>query len=260
MILVVRKLFTVLELLRGGGAVAVKDLALASGQDKGSLCRLLQSLVELGYAEKPAAGRYRLTPRFAALGRAVSREEEVTRLCGQAAARLAALTEESGVVTTLRGPRIEILGQAQHPRRVMVQISHYRDLSFYGSASGRALLAALDERALQALVQRAGLPARGEWPQTGSTAAFARGLRQLQRSDLVTKDNPRSEVSSFALAVKDARGRVCAALGLTVPVFRMTKTRRARVERALRQGAGELESALRAKGLQQADFLGEDAS
>lgn len=255
MIQVVHKLFRVLELMRDGEAVSIRFLAAETGYDKGSLCNLLKTLVDLGYMEKPGSGQYRLTEKFAALGMLRRRAEEVDRVSARCAARLAERTEESGVVSTLRNGRVEILAQAQHPRRVMVRISHYQDLSLYHSASGRALLCGMDAQEVEALVREQGLPARGDWPHTGSLAAFRRGLRELRAMDPVELENVQSEITSFAVPVRDGEGRVCAALGLTVPVFRMTSENRGHLCETLRQCAAELEADLRDHGLVQEDFM-----
>ncbi len=85
------------------------------------------------------------------------------------------------------------------------------------------------------------------------------GLNDLRTSELIAMENPQSEVSSFAMAVRDTKGKVCAALGLSVPVFRMTSESRARVEKCIRSCVDEMEAALRAKGLDQADFMNEES-
>jgi DNA-binding IclR family transcriptional regulator len=255
MIQVVQKLFRILELMRDGEAVSIKYLAAETGYDKGSLCNLLKTLVDLGYLEKPGSGQYRLTEKFAALGMQRRRAEEVERVCTRCAARLAERTEESGVVSTLRNGKVEILAQAQHPRRVMVQISHYRDLSLYHSASGRALLCGMEAEEAERLARETGLPASGQWPHTGSLAAFRRGLRELRAQNPVVLVNLQSEISSFAVPVRDGEGRLCAALGLTVPVFRMTPESQGHLFDTLRQCAEALEADLRDLGLVRDDFM-----
>ena len=108
---------------------------------------------------------------------------------------------------------------------------------------------------VEALVREQGLPARGDWPHTGSLAAFRRGLRELRAMDPVELENVQSEITSFALPVRDGEGRVCAALGLTVPVFRMTSENRGHLCETLRHCAAELETDLRDHGLVQEDFM-----
>jgi len=255
MILVIAKLFTVLELMRGGRELPMKQLAADAGMDKGTLCNLLKTLVHLGYVEKPGTGRYRMSAKFAELVRPVSVHEQIKLAGAGIVQRLAARTEESGVLSTLRQDGIAVLAQAQHPRRVMVQISKYDDLSLYGSVSGRVILAQLEWARVQALVKRAGLPKSGDWRGVDTLPKLKKALGEVSSAAPLATENPRLEASSFGLAIKDADGQVCAALALSIPSFRTTAAKRRELVSALRDGVREMEEVIRASGWKQADFF-----
>lgn len=255
MILVIQKMFRVLELLSGGREISIKQLALDTGFDKGSLCNLLKTTVDLGYLEKPSAGRYRLSRKFANLTRNISTQEQIAEAANKIVRRLAARTEESGVLSTLQGGGIVVLAQAQHPRRVMVRISNYEDLSLYGSVSGRVLLSHLGKDLLLALVEEVGPPKETDWPMVTSPAKLYRELGRLKTSRVVTTENPDLEASSLGVAIKDSEESVCAALALSIPVFRMTSKKRQLMVSALEESAKEMEEVIKTRNWNQSDFF-----
>jgi IclR family pca regulon transcriptional regulator len=252
---VIEKTFRVLERMRGGRPVRLAWLAETTRLDKGSVCNMLKTLAALGYVEKVRTGQYRLTEKLAALGQALTRETELGLLCEEFAGRLAQATEESGVVAVLRGDRVAVLAQAQHPRRVMVSISHYRDLSLYRSVCGRALLAHVDAATLARIVEHHGPPG-ADWDGIKNLAGLTRAAAALRVAGLAAKDTAALEISSFAVPVCDAEGRICAALGLTVPIYRMTQGMRARLIATLTETGGAFEAAVRERGFAQVDFAG----
>jgi DNA-binding IclR family transcriptional regulator len=66
-----RALVTLLELGRAGVAgITLKDLAAAVGDPKPAMLRCLQALLEYGFAEQVARGRYRLGPSIYSLAKA----------------------------------------------------------------------------------------------------------------------------------------------------------------------------------------------
>lgn len=255
MILVIQKMFRVLELLSGGREISIKQLALDTGFDKGSLCNLLKTTVDLGYLEKPSAGRYRLSRKFANLTRNISTQEQIAEAANKIVRRLAARTEESGVLSTLQGGGIVVLAQAQHPRRVMLRISNYEDLSLYGSVSGRVLLSHLGKDLLLALVEEVGPPKETDWPMVTSPAKLYRELGRLKTSRVVTTENPDLEASSLGVAIKDSEESVCAALALSIPVFRMTSKKRQLMVSALEESAKEMEEVIKTRNWNQSDFF-----
>lgn len=255
MFAIIEKTFRVLEQMRGGRPVRLAWLAETTQMDKGSVCNMLKTLAALGYVEKVRTGQYRLTEKLAALGQALTREAELRLLCEQFAGHLAQATEESGVVAVLQGDRIAVLAQAQHPRRVMVCISHYRDLSLYRSVSGRILLAHVDAATLARIVKRHGPPG-ADWDEIKSLAGLKRAAVELRAAGLAAKETAALEISSFAVPVRDGEGRICAALGLAVPFFRMTPDARTRLIATLTETGVAFEAAVRERGFAQADFAG----
>lgn len=252
---VIEKTFRVLEQMRGGRPVRLAWLAETTRLDKGSVCNMLKTLAALGYVEKVRTGQYRVTEKLAALGQALTREAELRLLCQEFAGRLAQATEESGVVAVLQGERVAVVAQAQHPRRVMVSISHYRDLSLYRSVSGRLLLAHVDAATLARIVKRHGPPG-ADWDGIRSLAGLKRAVVELRASGLAAKATAALEISSFAVPVRDAEGRICAALGVAVPFFRMTPDVRARLVATLRETGVAFQVAVRERGFASADFAG----
>lgn len=254
MIQVIEKTFRILEQAGVDSGVALADIAEITKINKGTACNILKTLVGLGYVEKTRAGHYRISEKFSALGRMAGKEDSIRTLCSKFAAKLAELTCESGVVTTLRESRPCILAQVQHQRRVMVSISNYSDLSLYHSVSGRVLLSFLDSDDLSSIAASEGFPGV-EWNRINSMKALLRTTAEIRGEGLAVMENPDDEISAYAMPVFDSDGKICAAIGLSIPIFRLDRNSRKRILEALRCNAELMSEAVAAHGFKQDDFM-----
>ena len=64
--------------------------------------------------------------------------------------------------------------------------------------------------------------------------------RELRKSKLSVMTNQTDGIKAFAMPVFDAKNRICGAMGLTVPLFRLDGGREPVILRALRECAAQL--------------------
>ena len=248
------KVFRILERMEPGEGVSLNEITQATKLNKGTVCNILKTLVHVGYVEKTKAGHYRITRKILTLSRPLTQEDAIRAFCEKFAQRLAEETSESGVVTTLRENKVCILAQAQHQRRVMISISNYKDLSLFHSVSGRILLSHLDVSELALICESVGFPG-DEWNRICTMAALLRATSVIRREGVATMENPNDEISSYAVPVFDAFGKICAAIGFSVPIFRLDELSKQRHLQVLRANAREMSEALAARHFQQEDFM-----
>jgi len=254
MIQVIERVFMILERMEPGNGVSLDALAQATKLNKGTLCNILKTMVALGYLEKSGVGCYQISAKFVALAKPFLRNESIEELCGRFAGVLAERTQESGVVSTLRKGRMHILAQAQHQRQVMINYSFYKDLSLYHSVSGRILLAHLDDAALAQVVEAAGMPGE-EWDGIATLKVLRKAVADIRKTGVSIMRNPAEEINAYAMPVVDAAGEICAAIGLTVPVFRMGDGNEATIIESLREISGAMSGVVVTQGLAQCDFM-----
>jgi DNA-binding IclR family transcriptional regulator len=123
MIQVIERTFSIMELLSPDRGVSLDRLTRSTGLNKGTLCNILKSLVELGYVQKEGNGTYIISRRFYALAQPYSQDKRLVELADYYVKTLATETRESGVAAILNHDnKVEIIAQDQFNRVVMVNV------------------------------------------------------------------------------------------------------------------------------------------
>lgn len=200
----------------------LSELARRAGLNKATCHRLLTDLAAAGLVEQVGAAReYRLGP--AVLRLAALRESAVPL---QSAARpvldaLAETTGETAHLSVLVAGRLQALAFAystRHATRVMMSDADV--LPFHATASGLAVLGALDPAAREAVLA-APLPALT--PLTVTDPAALRGLAAAVRTEGHAESigGLEPEVHSLAVPLFGADGACIGALAVAAPRARM---------------------------------------
>ena len=220
----------VLEILSvSDTALALGDVASASGRPKGTVHRMLATLVNTGFvAHDAATGKYRPTLKLWRLGASAVRDLELTRVAVPALERLMAETGETVHLAVLdpTGGTVYV-SKVESPQSIRVQTRLGQLNPAWCTATGRCLLAFHAEVADRVLAQK--LPAR-----TPRTVTDPRRIRLAlaevrEKGYAVTRAENHPEMGGIAAPLRDHTGEVLAACGLGIPAFRMD---RALVDRA----------------------------
>jgi IclR family transcriptional regulator, acetate operon repressor len=172
----VTRALRVLEAL-SPGARKLAEIAEAAGVTRTNAHRILGVLTDAGYVQPLGGGSYRLAPRSAALGAALGLAAP-----GGVERALRELGEKVGATVHLAlrsGSHAVYVHKIDAPGPVRMASSVGMRISLHCTAIGKAMLAALDDAAVRAVVAEAGLPVRT--PNTiGDVDALAGALAEVR--------------------------------------------------------------------------------
>lgn len=214
------------------------EIAAHAGVPKASTHRILATLVEEGYVVADGEGRYSVGFQLHALAAQVLSDDAVgidavlralQQRLGQAV-HLAVLSGESATYTHKVDPG--------HAYRIATEIG--MPLPLHASAAGKALLAHLPEAEAEALLDRAGLPARTPHTLT-DRAALQRELDRVRAEGHAAEYEEADEaICSLAAPVLDADGYPRGAVSVSSLVFLVTRDQLQEFAPAVRQAAQEV--------------------
>lgn len=254
MIQVVERAVKILEELALDGEVPLESMVRLSGLNKGTLCNILRSLIDMNWVEKCGRGNYRLSSHFRELCDAPAWDKHGVELMQQAVSELSSEVRESVVISTLRCRRLVVMVQAQYQRELMInQVVYYAKLSIYGSVSGRVICACLPPSVRKSIYEQY-ISGLGEEERI-SLADFESVLSEVRENGISIMTNNKLGIKSFAVPVLDSRGSVCASLGLTMPLSRLPEDGGAGIVAALRRANHRLMRRLAVDGFSAGDFL-----
>ena len=232
------------ETLERGGLGVVR-LAELVGGDKGQLSRLLVTLADYGLVERdPETKTYRLGWQLFALAARGGDQ----RLLGLAKPLLADLVERLGEranLSVLRGTEVLTVFSQAAPRSVQTVGWVGRTVPAYCTSSGRALLFDCDHADLVALFGTRPFSVAGPQSPRDVAALHRRIVASRSRGFALVTEEFEQGLVAAAAPVRDFRGRVCAAVNVSAPKFRLGGARRlAEVGRAIKDVTDELSALL----------------
>jgi IclR family KDG regulon transcriptional repressor len=207
-------------LARSERPMGVTELATRLGIGKSNVHRLLQALVELGYARRDAAGgTYAATIRLWELGSAVLAHLDLRRAAQSWMESLLECTRETVHLSVLDGDEVVYVHKLDSPEPVRAYSSIGGRAPAHCVATGKAMLAWAGEPALAALATRL----RMYSPHTITVPAeFLRELERVrQQGYAVNRGEWRETVGGLAAPVRSPDGAVIAAIGISGPIERL---------------------------------------
>jgi DNA-binding IclR family transcriptional regulator len=198
-----------------GGRASLTALAARVAEPSAKVHRYLASLSEEGLVSQDAATQqYFLGPEAIRIGMAAMRQADPIRAAEPALVRLRESLEVTCFVAVMgnKGPTIVRFEEPGLPVTVNVRVGSV--LSLLWSATGRAFLGYLDERAVQAMAQdelaKASPERRALLDATRPIEALRAAVRDAGCSSVRDVNLP--GISAVAAALHDHTGRVCAVL------------------------------------------------
>jgi DNA-binding IclR family transcriptional regulator len=203
--------------------LALGAVAAATGKPKGTVHRMLVTLVNTGYLEQdPGSGRYQLTTKLWRLGAPAVESLDVVKIARPWLERLVSDTDETVHLSVLdASDHIVYISKVESPRSIRVQTRIGQLSPCWCTATGRSILAfnpALTERVLA----RA-LPARTPKTLTDPKRLRAALREVAAKGYAVTRAENHPEMGGLAAPIRDHKGEVTASCGIAIPAFRMTR-------------------------------------
>lgn len=204
-------------------ALSLTQLAEVMALDPATVFRFVSTLEQLGYIRRDSQTRlYWLTSRLLDLGRAVDPANELRAV---ARPHLEALAEKTGETVELAARevgQIVVVDTIESRQRVAVRGWVGRHLPVYSTAQGKVLLADLPAFELAKVLDGLTLEAFGPTTIT-NRAALEKELRRTAKRGYGLNNNEMNlGIQAIAAPIRLPAGAVGAALGIAMPVGRMT--------------------------------------
>jgi DNA-binding IclR family transcriptional regulator len=207
--------------LAGDAELGPSELGRRLGLGKSTVHRLLTTLAAEGLIEQdPRTGGYRLGIVMFELGEAVRVHMDLHAAVGPVLAELRAQTGESSQVGVLDGHEVVYVDRLESAHSLRLFNETGRRVPVHCTSSGKVLLASLPEDELAAVLRAAPLTALTPHTITDPNRLLAE-LARVRRKGWAEAVNEREVgVASVAAPVRDAAGRVVAAVSIGVPLAR----------------------------------------
>ncbi len=236
---------TLLSALRDQPSLAVRESAELIGTAPSTAHRLLATMQASGFVvQDPATRRYSAGPALLGVALASLQRADVARVARPHLTALAAETRETVSLAVPEGSTVRFVDSVEGTDVVRVSSRTGVVVPAHASAAGKVLLAALGREELLRLYPSTRLARR-----TGRTMTLRSGLMEelerVRRAGYATSfEEGFAGLAAVATGVRDVRGHVIAALGLTVPVERLDPRRVESMAAAIQRRAGRIEAEL----------------
>lgn len=221
--------------------LGVQRLSELTGGDKGQLSRLLSTLADHGLVERDEETRvYRLGWALFTLAAGVG-DQRLLALARPLISRLVDRLGERTSLSVLRGTDVLTLHSQASPRAVQTIGWVGRTVPAHCTSSGRALL--FDHRRvdLLAVFGRPQLATMGPNGPPDVDTLHRRIVASRARGYTVVSEELEAGLVAAAAPVRDFRGRICGAVNVSGPKFRLGGARRlAPVGQAIKEVTDEL--------------------
>ncbi|WP_295878378.1 IclR family transcriptional regulator [uncultured Thiohalocapsa sp.] len=200
--------------------VSLKVLGAETGLHPSTAHRILASLLDNGFVERDAAGRYRLGLRLLQLGVRLHGDVDMRALARPVMESLRDRLGETINLTIREGDQVVYIDKATPNRSIHVQQLIGSRAPLHVTAVGKLMLAAGGEAAIRAYAERTNLPAYTRNSLTQVERLIAECVQALERGYALDNQEAEMDVGCIGVLLKDATGRVAGGLSVSAPIER----------------------------------------
>lgn len=243
----VTRAMDILELfLDGDGTLTAPDVIRRLGLPRTTVHELLTTLAARSYlvALPDQPGRYRLGVRTYQLGSRYAEQLDLAAEGQQVAREVAETCDETVHVAVLEDTDVIYIAKVDSTHAVRMVSAAGRRLPAHCTSVGKMLLAMLPRTELEARFAGRELVAMTPGSLTDPAALRAELDRVRERGTAVEHRESNPDVSCVAAPVRDSRGRVVAALSISVPMIRWSDERESELAQLASNGANALSARL----------------
>ncbi len=195
--------------------LTLAEISARLGLPKSTAHNLLGTLVTCGLVERTPDDHYALGRAIIALTQAVLVNVELRDRVAPLLRELADYCRQSGYLTVRDGDYCLYIYAVESPRRLMARTAVGDRAHLHCTAVGKAILSALPEDDVRAIVQRAGLPASTNQTITRLDVLLAELERTRERG--YSMDNGEHELNTYCIGapVLDEGGQVIGSLSVS---------------------------------------------
>jgi len=204
----------------GGGPLGPSELSRRTGLSKSTIHSLLTTLESIGAVERdPIRRAFRPGWRLFELGATVSRDDALLRVAGERLRELAGRTGETAILAVIQGHEVLYIDHASGDRAVQVVAKPGRRGPLHATATGKIFLAFSDPRLLDEVLS---MPVERFMPATICDPVVLRAEIEQVRANgySIVREEREPSLSAIAVPVRDADGRLVAAMSVACPSSR----------------------------------------
>jgi len=239
------RVLTVLDLLAARGPSTFSAIVAALGLPNSSAHNLLQTMVRRDYLEFDADARtYGLGLRLWQVAQAYGGNRDLVTIARPLMQQVVDVTGETVQLARLDGVENVYLAIAESPHPMKLVSAVGERLSAHATGLGKALLAALPDEEVRALLTGIHLPAFTPYTITDVDTMIT-ALHEIRARGYATDDEEYViGCRCVAMAIRDATGAVVAAMSVSIPTPRHTPAIADRARVTLRDAVEELQHRL----------------
>lgn len=217
--------------------LTVSDLSRLLSMPKSNASRLLRAMRDAGFLETVGDSKmYRPSALVLNAGRVYQQSVPLIMRADEVVTRISEETGHTGYVSKRIGTDVAVVADHSGTNALRVVNSIGRRLAAFASATGRTLLARLDDAEIAALYPDPLDPPSPNAPQT--FAELMERVAQVRRDGYAeSNDEANRGVGALAVAVNDPATGEAVSLCIAYPASAITEEERARILQALLDGA-----------------------
>jgi len=234
---VVEKIMKIIEAIAGNeDGCTSKEISKMLNLKVTTVHSLVSTFHALGYFEKDEKiKKYKISDKFLGIFYPLVQRNILLKTAEPVMRSLAEEIKESVVlVICYKGERYTIAEVSFERHLLNVNLNMFKKGSCYTTATGRVLLAYLDEKGLKDFVKRNGYP--GEmWKNIKTLGEMKKHLEKIRkgRIEILTRE----KTVAIGVPVFDLEGKVCASLGVYLPVIRFQGENRKKIIKELKKAS-----------------------
>lgn len=242
--------FSILEAIaeRAEG-IALADLSKLVQLHNSTAFHLVKTMLALGYVRQdPDTKRYHIGHKLFGLAAGANNETNLVFLAEPVLKELARISKETCHVAIRSADEVLTIAKADGVSSIRMSERLGAARPAYCTAIGKVFLAAMSQSQLDEYLQRT--PLQGYTPHTILDVARLRREIEMIRQAGVAVDNAEfnPDARCIAAPVYDFSGRMCAAMGISGPIWRVTTESSLRIQKLVIEHATQLSLALGYRG------------
>ncbi len=222
MIQVIKRAFDIIEFIASDTTKphSLSSIAAYLGLNQATCANILKTLVERNYIEQVGFKKgYKLGYMIYRLGHIGTVEDQLLKASIEPMNQLRLLLNETCLLAVLRKQNRVIIHQCNAERDLMVKSAIEKNA--YNSATGRFLLANLQDEELEEHIEKFGLPKMEEWPEATNLNKFWEQIKRI-RNEGFSRQVTATHIIGFAYGIK-SKGRVIGSISVYLPLSRLVE-------------------------------------
>lgn len=221
MIQVLHRAFDILELCAKNAEriYTLSEIADKLKLNNTTCANILKTLVARNYIEQVGYKKgYRLGAKAYHLTGNFSFRRDLVQLAKKQMEELVEDLNETCILSILRKTDLKriVLHEVESKNELSVKTTVEKDA--YNAATGRLLLAYLQEKEIDAIIEKFGMPNTAIWPEANSKQKLKKEFAEIQKSEIVFQYD-RNHIVGLAIPIRKD-DKVIASLGIYMPEMR----------------------------------------